>query len=213
MRKKLFGAVLSMLAAVLVISALGSPAQAVSTRTKAVRAYKSMLSKSTLTWHGCGSTKISTKNCEFRLVSVDSDSVPELIVSNTQAAHAQGYYSLYTYRDGKVRFVANLGDSASYYSKTGVFLLYYMGGGSEITQYCRLSKGKRTYKLRKSGSDSIKPPNFVYSYAKYSSNRWNSISKSSFSRQLRALVGKKSRTNVSYKLHKNTSQNRSRYLK
>ena len=88
-----------------------------------------------------------------------------------------------------------------------------MGGGSEITQYCRLSKGKRTYKLRKSGSDSIKPPNFVYSYAKYSSNRWNSIIKSSFSRQLRALVGKKSRTNVSYKLHKNTSQNRSRYLK
>lgn len=190
----------------LVFAALPLNAQAASQKTKALKAYTKMMSKSTMRW-GTDTyyTKVPTKNCEFAIAYIDKDSVPELIVRNYRdITHIAGYGVVYTYRNGKVQVVSNIDidDKFYYYKKKGVFVTTYILGGT-AEGYWTLSKGKAVCRLSKQ----YRMIDKKYTYFAASKK----ISKAKFNAALKKLVGSQKKTAV--KFYKNTAAARKKYLK
>ncbi len=190
----------------LVLAALPLNAQAASQKTKAIKAYTKMMSKSTMRW-GADTyyTKVPTKNCEFAIAYIDNDSVPELIVRNTRdITHIAGFGVVYTYRNGKVQVVKNIhiDDKFYYYKKKGVFVSMYVSGGT-AESYWTLSKGKAVCRLSKE----YRMIDRKYTY--YAASK--KTSKKKFNAALKKLVGSKKKTAV--KFYKNTAAARKKYMK
>lgn len=174
--------------------------QAASTKTKALKAYSKLLSQKNLKW----SNKLNVKSskCKFALIYVDNNSVPELFVDASGAGtnHVSGFYKLYTYRDGKVKDVCTMRDAFGYYKKKGVFVTATLLHGEYIT-YHKLSSGKSSVKLRSE----------TYYSTSYYNGSGKKISKSSFNKTLKSLVG--STKKIAPVCRKNTKTNRTKYLK
>lgn len=188
--------------------------QAASTKAKALKAYRKMLAGSTLEW-GESNWYVSTKNCKFAIAYIDNNSIPELIIRNdVDTYHASGYGLLYTYRKGKVQFVDVLSMNSKfyYYKKKGIFTDNYTGSGVSSTIYQKLSRGKSVTKL---GKDIEYDWDGNVSRATYTdcsnSSNYKQISKSTFNRKLKKLVGSTKKNTVKFRA--NTKANRSRYLK
>lgn len=187
--------------------------QAASAKSKALKAYRKLLSKSTIKWNEYG-TYVKTKNCSFALAYVDNNSVPELILQTYDTSHAEGYGSLYTYRNGKARLVTGLSLNGSfrYYKKKCIFIDNYTGSGVSQDYYTKLYKGKAYTKLGKAteydwnGNISRK----TYTNCSNSSS-YRQISKSTFKKRLKKLVGSRKVRTVIFRA--NTKYNRSKYLK
>ena len=72
------------------------------------------------------------EECEYKLVYIDDDDVPELLVKSFAPAHASGWGRIYYYKDGEVRLLDEIYSSAFYYEKTGIYCRADSGaGGSE----------------------------------------------------------------------------------
>lgn len=186
-------------------------AQAASTKSKAIKAYKKFLTQDTIRWgNDTYYTAVPTKNCTFSLVYIDNNSVPELVVKNNQdITHVAGFGVVYTYKNGKVQTVNNiqLDGKFYYYKKKGIFLTSYCAMGQSCYTYCKLNKGKSTAKLGKQTDLDTK----VKTYYKCTSTGTTDISKAKFNSSLKKLVGSKKKSTAAF--HKNTKANRKKYLK
>ena len=184
--------------------------QAASNKTKALKAYKKLLSAKNIRW-GTNSYEptVPAKNCQFALAYIDNDSVPELIVyNNKDVPHMVGYGLLYTYRSGKVRLLGyiNIDNKLSYYKKKGVIVTSYVSGGTTYS-YFKLSKTKITNKLA-IGIDVLTQKK---SYYTVSNDIFKKTSKSKFNKALKKLVGSKKKTTI--KFRKNNASNRKKYIR
>lgn len=200
-----------MTAMLTLLLAAGMTTQAASQKTKAMRAYKKMMAKTSIykeDW------KMKTANCEFAVAYIDNNSVPELIVYNdTDIPHVGGYGMLYTYRGGKVRYVTGLTmddkSSLGYYKKKGILTDAYAQMGMKGEKYIRLKKAKVSSVLYKSYMMNGYSWKLDTCY-KYASNRTVEISKKSFSKKLKSYIG--SRKMTKFKFYANTAANRAKYL-
>lgn len=204
-------AVLCMLVFVMMLCPL--EVQAASQKAKAMKAYKSMLSKKTMRWGDDTYYKaVPTNTCKFAIAYIDNNSVPELIVTSGYVTRVAGTVVIYTYRNGKVQVVkSNTGryyaDSSkfSYYKKKGIFISTY-GTGGVTDSYYKMSKSKASKKLM--ADDSLM---YGKSYYTCSGEESKKISKSGFNKSLKKLVGSTKKTKA--KFYKNTAANRKKYLK
>lgn len=189
-------------------------AHAASTKTKAIKAYQKMMSQKTITWEKEYNFKVPTKNCSFALAYIDKDSVPELIVQNTNdIPHAGDWGHLYTYYKGKVRLVTglNINDGKFYYyKKKAVFLDNYCGMGLDSTTYQKMSKTKAAPILNYEKNINPYAAKKV-TYSKATKQGFTTVSKSYFNNKLKSYV--KSTKKTKAKFYKNTSKNRKKYMK
>ncbi len=175
-------------------------ASAASSKTKALKAYQTFLKKNSVKWNSSGTT-VDPSKCEFAIAYIDKNSVPELVLHATSSVtHVSSYYALYTYRNGKVVWVANMTDAAAYYKKKGVYTSYTMLNG-EYEAYYQLSKATSTIKLR---------TETYYTTTYYNAETGTQLTESAFNAQLKNLVGSKKLSQ--FKFHKNTKKNRAKYL-
>lgn len=209
-KKRSWLLLLCLLSIMVFLTALTS--QAASTKTKAMKAYTKMLSKKNLKRDDY--TVYKTKNCYFSIAYIDNDSVPELIVYNTKdASHIQGWGALYTYRNGKVRYVSSMmldgKKRLGYYKKTGWFMdnTTYQGWGSDYFQ--KLSKAKISTAV--SYEREVYNGKATGTYIVVKKGSYKNIKAATFKRELKKNTKNKKLTK--YKFYKNTSANRKKYLK
>ena len=202
--------VLSML--ITLILACGMTSQAASQKTKAMKAYKKMMTDKYIykeNW------RMLTKNCHFAVAYIDNNSVPELVVFNDwDIPHLGGYGMLYTYRNGKVQYVTGLTldekKTLGYYKKKGILTDAYAQQGMKGVSYLKLKSGKVSdvlYKEYVAKGNSWK----LKTYYKYASKKLTKVTKSKFNKALKSYVGSKKFTK--FKFYKNTASNRKKYLK
>ena len=213
MKKKTFLTALTMLilSAALLIPVQST--QAASAKSKAITAYKKFLSQKTIPWgNDAYYTAVPAKNCSFSLIYIDNNSVPELVITNTQdITHIAGFGVIYTYRNGKMQLVQNtqLDGKFYYYKKKGIYASSYLSSGIVNYTYSKLSKGKATAKLSKQTNTNFGKT--TTEYYKISSSKMTKLTKSKFNKSLKNLVGSKKRSTA--KFYKNTKAKRTKYLK
>lgn len=190
-------------------------AQAASNKTKALKAYRSMLAKKTLKVNDW--TTYQTKNCRFAIAYIDDNSVPELIVYNDKdVSHFQGFGALYTYHKGKVQLVSTLTlDTRSrlgYYKRTGWFMdnTTYQGYGTDTIQ--KLAAGKLKTNTVYYRSVEYNGSRYVITgFSMMANGSYQSYDATTFNRSLtHNTKGEKFRK---FKFYKNTKKNRLKYLK
>ncbi|MCD8018265.1 MAG: hypothetical protein LUF92_01380 [Clostridiales bacterium] len=185
-------------------------------KKKALKAYKKFLSQDTIKWNKT-STKVKLSKCEFLLVYLDNNSVPELIVSSgSNNLASAGGEVLYTYKNGKVKYVDYAKYGFYYYKKKGVYYKYYDGGQF---YYYTFSKGKSKYVLNVI-NESVNSRDWegdgkrTYAYYKITNSSTGAgkyILESEYKAYFKKLVGSKKAKEP--KLHKNTAKNRKKYIK
>lgn len=175
-------------------------AQAASGKSKAIKAYKKMLSASTMSW-GSQGTKISTSDVKFTLAYINKDSIPELIVYAGANSHVAGAYAVYTWNKGRAVLLANCRDGIAYYKKTGIFTTYTLLQG-EYEIYYKISKAKAVQQL----SSYV---GYVTSYKQGVEER--SITESTYKEIARSIT--KGKRAAKIKWRSNTGANRKKYLK
>lgn len=194
---KLFG-VFCLLFGMLLFTAGGVRADAASAKTKAVRAYTSLLKKSKVTLKG---GELHPVKARFAVAYIDNDSVPELIIEDMEI----GCWYLLTYRNNKVKclecFIGVF--SMNYYKKKGILTMDVEGFGGESLIYSRISNGKITDVA--SQTQSVGSGKNIY-YVKS-----KKTSKAVFNKYLKNLTGSKKAVKI--KFYKNTAANRKKYIK
>lgn len=192
--------------------ACGMTSQAASAKSKAMKAYKTMMAK---TYIYKDNWQMKTKNCYFAIAYIDNNSVPELIVyNNKDIPHMGGYGMLYTYRNGKVQYVTSMTldekSTLGYYRKKGILTDAYAQQGRKGVSFMKLKNGTVTSVLYKGYYHNGKKWK-ADEYLKYSSSKVTTLTKSKFNKALKSYVG--SRDLTKFKFYKNTSKNRKKYLK
>lgn len=188
-----------------------------SKKSAALANYEAFLEKDRISWGPKSSGgSVSAEHCEFQLIYIDNDSVPELVLEghmfdgNDVVSHATGYSQLYCYRNGTVNNIS-VGDWYQYYPKKGVYISGYVNLGRISKEYYKLSKGKTRFLF---SSDVPIPENTSGDGDEYyyGSNR-QSIDKVTFNKLRKKAVGTTKRKDVDEKkFHVNTKKNRKKYL-
>lgn len=169
--------------------------KAASTATKAKNAYKKMMtSGKTITW-GQYKRKLSVKNCEYKYIYLNNDSVPELVVTSNEAAHAEGYYQIYRYSKGKVKYVGNVGDTLAFYKKKGIIAKCYGNMGTWERKYYKYSSGKLTSVKLKTYSEYDFNKQAMKNKYYYNGKK---VAKATFTSKLKKYVGKTKMTEDDY---------------
>ncbi len=172
-------------------------AEAASTKTKAIKAYKTFLKKEQTAQGSSASSK------EFSLAYVDNNSVPELFYDGV----------LYTYKGGKVVTLLEPTGSekiSGYYKKKGIVTVIYAHTQHTYTIYYKIKGKKATEVLRYQwdiSSESNWTPVETYLY------KSNTVTESVFNARLKKLVGSKKIKYFEDSAHTNTASNRKKYLK
>lgn len=214
--------VIGFLLAFAMVLALVPPVQgeAASTKSKALSAYKKLLSKSTVAVLPKGKkvmdrnddyvTYKSSKrsNVKFAIAYIDNDNVPELILEDDYYG-----YGVWRYKSGKVQCV-QWGDTYDepygYYKKKSIYVdTGYTEGTPFYRHYYSYKNGKMTKKLYWFVwyEDSDDPDDSTPEY--YIGK--TQVSKSKFEKKLKSYVGSTKITKINLK--KNNSANRKKYLK
>lgn len=200
--------ILFLMTAMLLIPCTDAQASA---KSKALKAYKAMLSKDQIDWSEDG-YMVPLKGSTFALAYIDKNNVPELIIINPNVSHAGGWGRLYTYKNGKVKLVESLRSVDPFYSfkKTGIYVYSDVNMGNSDQYYYKLSKSGSAY----AGLTKSKLAMDGYSKTHYyiqKSGVLNEVSKSKFNKKLKTLVGSKKATKAVFR--KNTKANLNKYLK
>ena len=187
---------------------------AASAKSKAIKAYKKKLSKSTVAvfpkglkvydefWEPPISYK-STKSSQvtFALAYITKDNVPELIIKDPKYG-----YALFTYKKGKVKrlqYCDNYDFPGGYYKKKGIYLGYASTEGSVgYDMYYKVTSSKVKRVMNVTFSDEESP--------RYEVNS-KEVSASQFKKARKSYVGKTKLTKI--KMRKNTKANRKKYMK
>lgn len=186
----------------------GTRAEAASAKTKALKAYKSMLaSKAKLEKFGI------YRADSFAIAYIDNDNVPELIVNG---ADFQDTQFLFTYKNGKIKkvgaYLLQMHDAPPfvYYKKKGVFraVVYWVESVSQ--EYYTLKNGKTNLIIFKFKNGYDKKENGWYRW--YRDRGSKKISKAAFNKLLKKKTGNTKATIIkTYKA--NTAANRNKYLR
>lgn len=198
------------------------PALAATNSRKAITKYKSILSKSDYKWTKDTSWNPDvnkTKNYRFAVYDVNGDGVKELFLNNTAAASADGYVSVLTCKNGKIKKLAPDMDYIVY-KKSGIVQASYGHMGVERDTYYQLKNGKWVKKAsgiqtdnNQLGEDSskvlYKGKDYSYTECKVAGR---DVSYKKYSSYLKKLLKHDTKT-VKLKYYKNTAANRSKYLK
>ena len=184
--------------------------QAASTKTKALKAYKKFLSRN-ITWDGEMKESVSPESCEFALVYIDKDSVPELVVFSDEVAAMAGSGQLYAYKNGKVRRVEGLYSNFSYYKKAGVFSDVFGRAEFAETTYYTYAKGKSQSRLAKWDETTWASDKPTSHYYKIQKGKDKEINKKTYKKELKKLVKSKKASIPKY--YRNTAANRNKVLK
>ena len=204
--------------------------QAASKKKKALKAYKKMLSQSTIEvippHYDEGEEYILYRNTKaskvkFAVIYLDNDNVPELLVTAKDTSYGTGrwartIWSIFTYKNGKIvridnnwLYFSSLLDFKGYYKKTGV---YKTRSDSDALSWDDCYN-------KYTGSETKIMCSHVYEYAEskehtYYVNKGNKISKSTksnFTAQKKKVT--KSKKRIVPKMYANTSANRKKYLR
>ena len=209
--------------ALIIVMIPAMPGEAATKKSKAIAAYKKMLSQSTVTVvprtvrrrRGTKTYKpANAKNVCFTLACIDNDSIPELILVDL----ARDYYGIWTYRNGKVvnlKYVINFQEPGYYnkalgfYQKKGILTEYsaYPRGGYS-RDYYRISNGKAIELFSICKDNKYSP---VQYFIANSDGTYKNISRWAFNKKLKAYVGKTKF--AQYYFFRNTASNRKKYLK
>ena len=160
-------------------------------------------------------------NCEFALVWIDSDDIPELLIYNKKDAyHITGYGQLYNYDKNSPTHVKavmalsldNLAD-LGYYRKTGWYMDHYAsaGSGKVSLKNIRESGKNRTViskVLQSVGSDRYEVAGYEISNGPSNSRQLN---QTEYNDKVAEVTGGIPMTG--YVFYKNTKENQEKYLK
>lgn len=178
---------------------------------KALKAYKTFLSASTIDW---GDNIYKTKEMSFCCVDVNNDKIPELVVHYPNAYGAEGFQRMYTYVNGKIKKIWTAGNCiyvSHYYKSKGILVV---GGGRQdnsYTDYYKVNKKSTTIIgswHERTIIDDMNSGN-VTSKEDY---MWKgkTISKKKFYEKLNKVLGTAKKEEI--KLVKNTERNRKKKL-
>lgn len=188
--------------------------QAASNKTKALRAYRKLLSQTTIKRDAY--TTFKTKDCRFALAYIDNNSIPELIVYCSSTSHIECKGALYTYRKGKLQYVCKLmldtRKRLGYYPKTGWFVdnTTYQGYGTD--EFYKLKSGKVKDDVEYFRSVEYNGKNYTATgFSIVTNGKYQEVSATVFNRSLRYNTNNKSFK--TFKFYKNTKSNRTKYLK
>ena len=196
------------------------PGEAASQRSKALSCYKKLLEKSTVYVIPKGVKESydlyytrkykGTKRAEvqFSLGYINSDNIPDLVLTNDDA-----HYGVWTYRNGKMiclTYCADMAEPTGYYRKKCLFVDYQYDSSSMYSRgYYRKSNGtlRQFLEIRASYDDGSAK------YYKTTKRRDSGkrISKAQFNKSLKKYIGSTKLTKIT--MHKNTSKNRSKYIR
>lgn len=191
--------------------------QAGTPKSNALKAYKKLLSQKTVKWGDSSRLKVPLKDCQFAIAYIDNDTVPELFIyNNTVTSHADGLALMYTYKNGKLRFVGNqFMDMGvfSYYKKKGIYTDNHFQMGVVVNTYKKLSNYRGVVKLRtyKEVADVDRDGKLTTTYCVVGNGNSKEVSKSKFDNELKKLVGSQKKTSLVWR--KNTKANRTKFLK
>ena len=195
------------------------PGEAASTKSRALKAYRKKLSHSTVTVLPKGKRVINRndnyvtyksskkKNVKFALAYIDNNNVPELILEDLNYG-----YGVWAYKNGKVTCI-HWGDTYDepygYYRKKGIYEDRAWTTGSPFyKRFFQYKNGRLTKKLSKFVFEIGEPEAEYYICTK---PYYTKVSKSAFRKKLKSYVGNTKVTK--FKLKKNNSSNRRKYLK
>ncbi len=197
MKKKKY--LVGMMVMMLLLLAASTNVWAASKKAKALKAYRKMLEASTVQWDDNGKT-VRADTCSFALAYVNKDAVPELIVKSYFAGTLNGYYSVYTYKGGKVKFLVNTGLEVGYVKKKGVLygkrlFTVPQGGPGDAERYYKINnKGGIDYGLV---YDSRVRVSYNYYKESYGANyKSNALEKDSYSKAVNKLIGNRKLVNT-----------------
>lgn len=184
----------------------GTQAEAASAKTKALKAYKSMLaSGAKLEKYGVNYF-MSLNDIKFAVAYIDNDSVPELIVNGYDTQY------LFTYKNGKIKRVdgeyllqSHEAPPFVYYKKRGVFRAVTFWEWITSPEYYTLKNGKT----------SLIAYIYKHEYRKIDTGWYTrggkKISEAAFNKLLKKKVGNTKATIIkTYRA--NTAANRNKYL-
>ena len=199
------------------------PGEAASTKSKALAAYKKMLSQSTVTvvpkkvprrWGSRTYNPAKAKNVFFSIAYIDNDSVPELILFD----QATDYYGIWTYRNGKIvnlEYLINYQEPGyynriyGYYLKKGIFLTYHVfpDDGHDMSYY-KISNGKAKEVLCRLKDKGDKSERY---YCTRSNGTYKQLAKRTFYNKLKSYIGSTKFRRLC--VHRNTASNRKKFVK
>ncbi|MCD8019848.1 MAG: hypothetical protein LUF92_09805 [Clostridiales bacterium] len=214
-RRNVCKGLITVIALCFLLCLIPAKTEAASAKQKAMKAYKKFLTQESIPWSVYNYDETADPSlCKFSLVYLDNNSVPELVVSGGDTYY-KPYMTIYTYKNGKVTLVENSSYGfSSYYKKKGIIVESAAKGA---TFYNKYSNGQLKIVLAKlnenaQGRDLNGDGKIGYAYYKTtSSGDIKYISKSSFNKRLKKLVGSKNTKKL--KFYKNTAKNRKKYLK
>lgn len=211
-QKKAFSRILGLLLMITLVIAIipAIPGEAASKKSKAIAAYKKILSQSTVAVvpkKVRSRRRIRTyapakaKNVRYSVAYIDNDSIPELILVDS----SKGFFGIWTFKNGKMMnldfFLYD--NPVGFYKKKGVFKTSHKSGND----FYIITNGKSKEILFIS-KDKGKSSKQYYSYIPKEGSK--KISKSKFNKKLRGYVSSTKLTR--FKMHKNTKSNRKKYL-
>ena len=202
---------------------LVTPVSAATKKAKALEAYRDILSQTSVTIDDKTYSEYELKErCSFATAYIDNDSIPELIIKSTYNGQNHGFYHVFSYIDGKVVHVCQLGIEFKYYKKRGLIrtdwqLSYTQGGPGSVEQYIYMKKGKAktsdSYSIYKAGTYGRTKDNKSYTKGTFTgagvrSNK--TISAKKYKSAIRKIMNNKKATKP--KFFKNTEANRNKKL-
>ena len=198
-----------LLLCIVALIASAMPVQAASKASQAKKAYNSFLSQKTVNWN---SFKINSDKLNFHLLDINGDKIPELYIY-AGVPNSMGPKKIYEFYNGKMREFRSYGriDFYKYYPSKKV-IVDYVGVKSYNTYvYYSVKPGKEAIPKISKGTYKDGP----MTYNKWVNGEWKQISKSSFDKELKKLIGnaKGYRVPEFNQLHKNTKANRLKYLR
>ena len=219
MKKYLKALILAMLCIVLVVPAMNMNVSAATQRQKAIAAYQKYMAQSKVyimpkgvrcpsysggsyAYNGTAASKAS-----FCIANIDSDSIPELVISGPVGPSNIPSFTILTYKNGKIRRIKYETEAAfhGYYSKTGIYIEHHYTEGTLIHIFYNRLKGLKTNQVLYKGDwGRIKYLGPDYADTFRIGNK--SCSAKTFAAYRKKITGGKSLIKV--KFYKNTASNR-----
>lgn len=220
--KRILGHLLILAMVIAMVPAM--PGEAASKKSKAISAYKKMLSKNTVT---VIPKKIrfgrflrtrepaKSKNVMFAIAYIDNDSVPELILLDS----ATEFCGIWTFRNGKVENVDIIQAAydipkgygtkvTGYYKRKGIFQEVSVFPGGYNKSFSKISNGTAEEVLFAVKDRGDTAEQYYYNGSDGASKK---ISKGKFNKKLKSYIGSTKLTKTV--MRKNTESNRKKYLK
>lgn len=197
-------------------STVSSKASISSKRKQALRAYENFLKNPNKLWssNAYQITKTTDSHIKFRIVDLNQDKVPELLVHDDYASNGSGQLGVYAYVQGKRKLVARyaLWDVTFYCNKSGGVYSVITRDGSTGTYEVFDGKKMKTVQCwsARYNYDLNKMESKTYYNAKN-----KKITKGAFQRKQKKLIKNGKRIKISEgakNMHKNTVANRKKYI-